>query len=121
MKKLLLLFLLLSYLNTNLFFPVVTEGNFYATDGTQVDEINSLLEYADEIIFGHIDTSPDDEDDDTADYYQTLKSVDYHYRTSCMQIEDSPCNVFIVLRTGDHISIDIENGDADVLFPPPKV
>jgi hypothetical protein len=46
--------------------------------GRQIDDINSILEYFDEVVLGNVDATPDDEDDDEAHYYQCLK-IDYYF------------------------------------------
>lgn len=53
-----------------MFFPMVDEDDQYdEVTGLQKDDINSLAEYIYQVILGHKDTTPEDEDDDQAHFY----------------------------------------------------
>jgi hypothetical protein len=68
---------LLLQLNTTLFFPSRDEVDRYDLRGVMVDEINSILELVDEVVLGHTDPTPEDEDDDTAHYSRVI-AIDMH-------------------------------------------
>lgn len=52
-----------------MFFPMVDETDVYEQQGKQKDDINSLAEYINQVLLGHRDNTPEDEDDDQAHYY----------------------------------------------------
>ena len=49
-----------------MFIPQVNEADIFTTAGTESDDINSLVEYIDQVVLGHTDAHPEDEDDDSA-------------------------------------------------------
>jgi len=69
MRKLLVYIVLLMHVNTYMFFPMVDETDVYEANGTRRDDINSLAEFINQILLGHRDSTPEDEDDDQAHYY----------------------------------------------------
>jgi hypothetical protein len=68
------------HINTSLFTPVVDEQDNFNCYSRQVDDINSVIEYINEVILGNLDDTPEDEDDDQAHYYQVLK-FDYYFKS----------------------------------------
>lgn len=70
MRKLLVYIVLLMHVNTYMFFPMIDEVDVYERNGKQKDDINSLAEYIYQVLLGHPDNTPEDEDDDQTHYYQ---------------------------------------------------
>lgn len=66
MRKLIAIFLLLMHVNTSMFIPVMEEVDIFDAHGMQYDDINSTYEYVDQVVLGHEDSTPEDEDDDHA-------------------------------------------------------
>jgi hypothetical protein len=64
-----------------MFFPMVDETDIYEKSGEQRDDINSLAEYIYQVLLGHRDSTPEDEDDDQAHFYQ-LKSGFFYSLTA---------------------------------------
>jgi len=80
MRRILLFVVLLSHINAGLFVPCVEETDFYAKDGTQKDDINSVAEYFYEVALGHKDKTPEDEDDDQPHYYLLAKTPSFNFQ-----------------------------------------
>ena len=81
MRRFLLYIVLLMHVNTYMFFPMIDETDQYECSGKQKDDINSLVEYINQVLMGHRDNTPEDEDDDQAHYYH-IKSIS-SYVTLC--------------------------------------
>lgn len=60
-----------------MFFPMVDETDIYEKSGVQRDDINSLAEYIYQVLLGHRDSTPEDEDDDQAHFYQLKSGISY--------------------------------------------
>ncbi|MCM5529679.1 hypothetical protein [Parasegetibacter sp. NRK P23] len=64
MKKVLLVLLLLNYINTTMFFPVIEEVNTAVDALGYYDETNSIVELIKKEMFGKKSRHADDEDND---------------------------------------------------------
>lgn len=72
MHKLITIFLLLIHINTSMFMPVMEEVDIFDAYGAQVDDINTTYEYIDQVVLGHKDDTPEDEDDDQPHYFNMV-------------------------------------------------
>ncbi len=52
-----------------MFIPVMEETDIFNEHGIRVDDINSVYEFVDQVVLGHKDDTPEDEDDDGAHYF----------------------------------------------------
>jgi hypothetical protein len=68
-KKAITFLVLLLYINTSMVRPAVDEVDSFDHCGRQLDDINSLLEFIDQIVLGNQDDTPEDEDDDKANLF----------------------------------------------------
>lgn len=87
MKKLFACILLLSHINSSVFFQSADETDVYDKKGRQIDDINSLAEYIDQVILENHDSTPEDEDDDQAEYFQVSQINTYNFEPYRIQIE----------------------------------
>ena len=62
MKKVFAFILLLCHLNTSMFLPQVDEDDQYDAHGQQIDDLNTVSEYIDQVVLGDVDKTPEDED-----------------------------------------------------------
>lgn len=83
MRRFLVYVVLLMHVNTYMFFPMVDETDVYEQPGQQKDDINSLAEYIYQILLGHRDSTPEDEDDDQAHFYQLKAPISYSITEQC--------------------------------------
>jgi hypothetical protein len=73
--------LLFLHINTTMFIPVVDEKDVYDARGRQIDDINTMFEFVDQVILGHTDVTAEDEDDDQAHYFTGSFGVSYYIST----------------------------------------
>ena len=76
-------------MNYSMFIPQVDETDIYDKNGNQVDDINSLVEYIDQIVLGNVDPTPEDEDDDNACYFHVIK-IDPSIKPQFSESETKP-------------------------------
>lgn len=122
--KLLVWLLLLLHVNFNMFIPNIDEVDQLHVPGKAIDEINSLPEYIDQIILGHADSTPEDEDDDgerTSDLIKTAQ-VKYVHQLQQLWPNTSGCCEAFYVRTkfleGPDPKFSSVIGDIEA--PPPK-
>lgn len=70
--------------------PQVAENDIYTANGQQQDDINSVIEYVDEVIMGHDSPDPLDEDNDQGQNFHLVKMVDYYYEIDFSPIKHQP-------------------------------
>jgi hypothetical protein len=61
-----------------MFIPVVDEKDVYDARGRQINDINTFIEYVDQVILGNTDLTPEDEDDDQPHYFTGSFAVSYY-------------------------------------------
>ncbi|MBO9204722.1 MULTISPECIES: hypothetical protein [Niastella] len=122
LRKLLAYILLFAHINTSMFIPQMDEEvDMYDNAGNQIDDINTLIEFIDQDVLGHYDTSPEDEDDDTGRPLHVIKIVDYSYHPyfeelqTKVAIKEKPEVIF----TG-YVEHKLTAGFKNILLPPPK-
>ena len=70
--------LLLGHMNFSMFMPQVNEVDGIDASGIQKDDINSLLEYVDQVVFENPDLTPEDEDDDSGQNFHLI-GIEYYF------------------------------------------
>ena len=70
--------LLFVHITTSMFIPVVEEKDVFDTCGRQIDDINTIFEYVDQVILGNTDVTPEDEDDDQPHYFTGSNGIYYY-------------------------------------------
>jgi len=122
LRKILAFILLLNHLNTSMFIPQMAEVDRYDSNGTQIDDVNTLVEYIDQVVLGNYDPTPEDEDDDTEQPYHITKIIDYCWHPYVAEVHTKvtsntePAKVF----TG-YIEHKPAPGFLHILIQPPKV
>jgi hypothetical protein len=113
--------LLLVHLNTTLLSPCVHEVDSYDRNGRLLDDINSVVEYVHQIVLGHNDNTPEDEDKGKAPFSTVLKMPVY-----CLVVcrEAAPANaVSAILNFKRSYPLLPDPGvlrrSVDILSPPP--
>ena len=79
MKQFFAFLLILCHVNGSMLLPQVAEEDVYTANGMQADDINSVVEYIDQVILGNEDDTPEDEDDDSGQHFHLVKQVDTPY------------------------------------------
>ena len=113
-------FVLLCHMNTSMFLPQVPEQDIYNFAGQQADDINSVLEYIDQVVLGHHDDTPEDEDDDSGQNFHLVKVVDYCFEPFYSSISQrygtgtKKINFFNFKEDATNLV------SFDIILPPPK-
>jgi hypothetical protein len=120
LRKVLAFLLLLSHVNTSMLLPQVSEQDAYDSTGSQINDINSLVEFVNEVILDH-HNPPVDEDDDNGQNFHIVKMVDYAFQPFFSELHEK---INIREETTPSFPIynenKIEPGYADIVLPPPK-
>lgn len=117
MKKFLAFFVLISHMNTSMFLPQVPESDIYDTNGNQVDDINSLVEFV-MVKFG-LDHRADDEDDDSGQNFHIVKCVEYCFRPEFITVKRTD-TLFTKTEVFAEYQEKVTRVSIDVIIPPPK-
>jgi hypothetical protein len=83
MLKTIAYILLFIHISTSMFIPVVDEKDVYDACGRQIDDINTIFEYVDQVILGNVDVTAEDEDDDQPHYFTGTFAISYYI--SCQE------------------------------------
>lgn len=119
-RRIIIFIVLLVHINGSMLLPQVAEHDIYTSSGQEKDDINSVIEYIDEVIMGHQPPSPADEDNDQGQYFHLVKMVDYYYEIDFSLIRHKPpvhfkTNKYSLFREGKISFITLE-----IPAPPPK-
>ena len=98
--------------------PQMEEFDFEVSD-LQIDDINSLIEYVDQVVLENPDGTPEDEDNDTARNYN-LTQIDFYCNKCSIEIPSHGFshkgkNFFPEFAANKIPSISF-----DIVAPPPK-
>lgn len=118
MKKVFAFILLLCHMNASMFLPQVPEDDVYDSNGVQVDDVNSVIEYI-EVAMGY-DTTPDDEDDDSGQNLHLVKNTDYNFQQQVVIIGK---NGFAKIKKNEFSEYKIPvltSPSFEILTPPPN-
>lgn len=115
--------LLFVHVSTSLFIPVVDEKDVYDVCGRQIDDINTFFEYVDQVILGHTDLTPEDEDDDQPHYFTGSSCVSYYISSQeqivCCVNEPTTTELAVAYPL---LPVQKTSSVAyDILTPPPEV
>lgn len=116
MKKLLAFILLLSHMNTSMFLPQAPEDDVYDKNGSQIDDITSIVEFV--MVKLGIDHHADDENNDQGQNFHLIKIFDFCYSPVFTKTNNEfsiKPSVFIEYKEDK-----IPNVSFDIIIPPPK-
>jgi dTDP-4-dehydrorhamnose reductase len=120
-RKLMAFILLVSHLNTSMFIPQMAEVDVYDSNGAQVDDINTLVEYIDQEVLGHPDSTPEDEDDDTERTYHVVKSIEFSWHPFVQEIQTKVAlKEEAATEFADYSTNKPAPGFTNIFIPPPK-
>ncbi len=100
--------------------PQVAETDVYDASGRQIDDINTVVEYIDEVVLGNKDTTPEDEDNDDGQNFHVVKTCDYYFEIPTFQIKKKPSDSSQKHLFGQVKPQRIESPLLEVIAPPPK-
>ena len=117
MKRFLAFFLLLSHINTSLLLPQVPEVDVYDTNGNQLDDINSIVEYV--LVKIGIDHTTDDEDNDSGQHLHVVPDFQYTFEPFFSMVPKDYTNV----NKNEFVEYSVSKiplVSYDIIIPPPK-
>lgn len=119
MKRILAFILIICHLNTALFQTQLAEQDKYDMHGKLVDDINSAAEFFSEVVMGNVDETPEDEDEDTGNDYQAVKTVDYYF-LSALKVPLAPATHPINHVVSETEHFQLLEVSLDIPYPPPE-
>lgn len=105
-------------MNTSMFLPQVAEKDKYDANGNQVDDINSVVEYV-AITLGY-DHKADDEDDDTGQNFHLIKSFEFGYHQSSIEVKSVFNSIASKISYPKYTEDNLLTVSYDIIAPPPK-
>ncbi|MEP6748269.1 MAG: hypothetical protein ABJB86_11125 [Bacteroidota bacterium] len=120
LRKVVIFLVMLVHINGSMLLPQTAEQDIYDEQGQQKKDINTVIEYVDEIILGNHDKNPIDQDNDQGQNFHLVKMVDYYF-----EIDFTPVKRRVVIATAkEPFNIFSEEKlhpvTLDILAPPPK-
>lgn len=121
MRNLVIFIVTLIHINGSMFLPQVAERDIYNAQGQQQKDINTVIEYIDEVILGNHDKNPVDGDNDDGQNFHLVKIVDYYFQIDFSSIKHKPVfttrkKQFCLFPEEKLYPVTLE-----ILAPPPKV
>jgi len=121
LRNLVIFIVTLIHINGSMFLPQVAEQDIYNAQGQQQKDINTVIEYVDEVILGNHDKNPVDGDNDDGQNFHLVKIVDYYFAISFSSIKHKPVitsqkKQFCLFPEEKLYPVTLE-----ILAPPPKV
>lgn len=106
-------------MNNSMFLPQVAEDDQYDAQGRQIDDINSLAEYINQVILGNHDDTPEDEDDDDGQNFHLVKTTEYRYYQLFTETQQDKFVVEVPQTFIEFVQSPVENIYFDIITPPP--
>jgi len=121
LRNLVIFIVTLIHINGSMFLPQVAEKDIYNAQGQQQKDINTVIEYIDEVILGNHDKNPVDGDNDDGQNFHLVKIVDYYFQIEFSSIRHKPVlttskKQFCIFPEEKLYPVTLE-----ILAPPPKV
>lgn len=100
--------------------PQVAEDDCYESNGQQVDDINTVTEFIDQVVLGNKDGTPEDEDDDNGQNFHLAKAVEYQCPQFVVTLLPKPFTEIWIKRPFNRSSPRIHSVYFDLKTPPPR-
>ncbi len=117
MRRLLAIVLLVSHMNTSMFFPQVPEQNVYDSKGNQLDNITSIVEWV-RVKIG-VDHTADNENGNRAQNLNPVKNLQYTSDTYFTKVA-TEYSKLVNLHYVEYPKSSIPVLSYDIIVPPPK-
>ncbi|HEY5464215.1 MAG TPA: hypothetical protein VIJ95_13220 [Hanamia sp.] len=118
MKRLLAFILLISHMNTSMFFPQVPEQDIYDSKGNQIDNITSIVEWV--RVKTGFDHTADNENDNRAQNLHPVKDFQYTFDPSSFTKNIGNYSELVNMHYAEYPNSKIPALSYDILVPPPK-
>jgi len=120
LRNLVIFMVMLVHINGSMFLPQVAEQDIYNAQGQQQKDINTVIEYIDEMIIGNHDKSPVDGDNDQGQNFHLIKIVDYYFGTDFTPAKHKPAGIPAQKTFNLYAEKKISPVTLDILAPPPR-
>lgn len=111
---------MLVHVNGSMLIPQVAEQDIYNAQGQQEKDINTVIEYIDEVILGNHDKEPIDQDNDEGQNFHLVKIVDYYFEVDFTPVKHRPVAEAAKQQFCLFSEEKIHPVILDILAPPPK-
>lgn len=118
MRRLLAFILLLSHMNTSMFFPQVPEQDVYDNKGNQLDNITSIVEWV--RVKTGLDHTADNENGNRAQNLHQVKDFQYTFDPASFTKNIFTCFKLVNVKYTEYPNSKIPSVSYDILVPPPK-
>ena len=91
----------------------------YNWNGQQEDDVNTVIEYIDQVVLGHHDPTPEDEDDDSGQNFHLAKDVNYCFQPFFTPLERK---IIIIRKKSGYALFQLRKPSAvyqEIISPPP--
>ncbi|MGN6533912.1 MAG: hypothetical protein ACTHK0_19380 [Ginsengibacter sp.] len=117
MRRLLAFILIISHMNTSMFFPQVPEQDVYDCKGNQLDNITSIVEWV--RVKTGFDHTADNENSNRAQNLHPVKAFQYTSDNYFTKVGDKYSAV-VHVHYAEYPHSKIPSVSYDILIPPPK-
>lgn len=118
MRRLLAFVLLISHMNTSMFFPQVPEQDVYDSKGNQLDNITSIVEWV--RVKTGLDHTADNENGNRSQNLHPVKDFQYTFDPSSFTKKFGCYSELVNMHYAEYHSSKIPALSYDILVPPPK-
>ena len=101
--------------------PQVAEVDIYNAQGQQEDDINTVIEYVDEVLLDNHRPTPVDEDNDQGQNFHLVKIVDYYFDLDFSSFKHKPVVATTKSKFCIHPEEKIFPVTLEIIAQPPKV
>lgn len=120
LKKIAIFIVMLVHVNGSMFLPQVAEQDIYNAQGQQQKDINTVIEYVDEIFMDKHEKNPVDEDNDQGQNFHLVKIVDYYFHIVTTPVKHKPFSIEKKTLFSLYAESKLSPVTLDILAPPPK-
>jgi len=117
MRRLLAFILIISHMNTSMFFPQVPEKNIYDSKGDQIDNITSIVEWV--RVKTGLDHTADNENNNRAQNLHPVKTFQYTSDNYFTKVANK-YSALVHVHYAEYPKTKILMPSYDILVPPPK-
>lgn len=118
MRRLLAFILILSHMNTSMFFPQVPEQDVYDSKGNQVDNITSIVEWV--RVQTGFDHTADNENGNRAQNLHQVKDFQYTFNPTAFTKNIAHYYQLVNMHYPEYRKSKIPSVSYDIIVPPPK-
>ncbi len=119
-RKLLVFVVMLVHVNGSMFMPQGAEQDVYNAQGQQQKDINTVIEYIDEVCLNHHQNNPVDQDNDQGQNFHLVKLIDYYYVPDLTPVKQRISTAASKPHFAVFADAGIPSVTLDILAPPPK-